>query len=433
MTLSIDWEVLIGGLDTNTDFTNRVTGIKIDQPLGFMQSASHRCVITLNNFDGALTPGAGGTYSSFAWFEQAIFVSCTVNSTDTAEVFHGIIDDFDLIDDGVSSFVTLTASDWLAIASRTYRTSSFTNTTNTYAWTEWALRIIDSFTLQNVPSGQTALPKLDQTLGISSGFLGVSDEVKAASTVDTGFKGEAGESISDVLIQRHQGGVPSTIWPTIINKWTISGNDYTRYNFAIVGNTLSRVDTDATVFEFTEGTPASGQLPITAMDRGYNVDQLINQVSITSLYTTNTSTSVSATSAGTIGIKSVFVSESSMKTDADTQAMADNVVARFSNVRFTPRRMIVDSAALTGTNSGSSDELADLLDVRRGLWQAATLEYTPTGASTATTDVCVISGRSISAVPGRTTITLELLPAVDYQSFVLDSTTLGVLNTNRLG
>jgi len=45
----------------------------------------------------------------------------------------------------------------------------------------------------------------------------------------------------------------------------------------------------------------------------------------------------------------------------------------------------------------------------------------------------VISGRTIKATPGNTTITLDLLPAQDYQSFVLDSSTLGVLDTNRLG
>jgi hypothetical protein len=99
MTLSIEWAVHIGDVATATDFSDRATGISIRQPLGFMQPASHQCVLTLNNFDGALTPGAGGTYSSINWFEQAIFVTCTVNGTDTAEVFHGIIDDFDLADD----------------------------------------------------------------------------------------------------------------------------------------------------------------------------------------------------------------------------------------------------------------------------------------------------------------------------------------------
>jgi hypothetical protein len=432
VTLTLEWTVKIGGLDTNTDFTNRVTGLSINQPLGFMQGASHKCAITLNNFDGALTPGAGGTYSSVAWFEQAIFITCTVNSTDTAEVFHGIIDDFDIQDDGVTSTVTISGSDWFSIGARGFRTTTFTNTTDTYDWTEWASRIIDSFTTQNVPAGTTSIPKLDQTRGLFSGFTGTVDYY-AASTVQTGFKGVAGDSIADVLMQRHQGGVPSVIWPTTIDKWTISGTDYARYRVGMIGDTLSRTDTDATVFTFTEGTPAAGELPITKIDRGFIVDRLINQASITSIYTTNTSTAVVSSSTSTSGIKSIWANESTMKTDADAQRMADNIVARFSNVHFQARRLVVDSAALASTNSGSSDELAELLDVRYGLWQACTVEYTPTGAGSATTDNCVIAGRRISAVPGRTTIDLELLPAADYQSFVLDSTVLGVLNQNRLG
>lgn len=432
MSLSLDWEVLIGGLDTNTDFTDRVAGLQITQPLGFMTTASHKCVITLNNFDGALTPGAGGTYSSVAWFEQAVFISCTINSTDTAQVFHGIIDDFDIQDDGISSTITLTASDWLSIGARGFRTTSFTNTTNTYDWTEWASRIIDSFTLQNVPSGTTSLPKLDQNRGLFSGFLGTVDYY-AASTIQTGFKGEAGDSLADVLIQRHQAGVPSVIWPTTIDKWTISGTGYARYRVGLVGDTLSRVDADAQTFVFVEGTPSAGELPITAIDRGFIVDDLINQASITSIYTTNTSTAVASSSTSTSGIKSIWANDSTIKTDAEAQSMADNVVARFSNIHFQARRLTVDSAALSATDSGSSDELAALLDVRYGLWQACTVEYTPTGAASATTDNCVIAGRRISAVPGRTTIELELKPAADYQSFVLDSDVLGVLDQNRLG
>ena len=128
----------------------------------------------------------------------------------------------------------------------------------------------------------------------------------------------------------------------------------------------------------------------------------------------------------------MFAADSSMLLDTDTQRMADNIVERFSNIHFQARKISVQSATLADTNSGSKEELAQLLDVRYGLWQNATITYTPTAGSQVT-DNCVIAGRSIQAVPGRTTITLDLLPAQDYQSFVLDSDTLGVLDTNRLG
>jgi len=423
VSLNLEWNVTIGGLDTNTDFTDRVAGINIKQPLGFMQPSAHLVTITLNNFDGALTPGAGGTYSSVAWFQQAVFISCTINTADTAEVFHGIIDDFDISDDGVTSMVTLTASDWLSIGARGLYGNDFTNSTS-YDWTEWANRIIDGFTFQGVSSGST-LPKLDQDMGVYRAWNG-DYSYYAAGTVTTGFKGEAGNSLGDVMIARHQAGVPSVIWPTTIDKWVILGNDFARYDAAIVGDTLSRTDANATTFVFTEGTPASGELPVNAIDRGYDIERVINQATIKSSFTTNTVEADNSTSISATGIKSLFASDSSMLLDTDTQRMADNIVERFSNIHFQARKISVQSATLADTNSGSKEELARLLDVRYGLWQNATVTYTPT-AGTQVTDNCVIAGRTIQAVPGRTTITLNLLPAEDYQSFVLDSNLLGVL------
>jgi hypothetical protein len=429
VSLDLEWNVTIGGLDTNTDFTDRVAGINIKQPLGFMQPSAHLVTITLNNFDGALTPGAGGTYSNVAWFEQAVFISCTINTTDTAQVFYGIIDDFDIVDDGVTSMVTLTASDWLSIGARGLYGNDFNNSLSR-DWTEWANLIIDSFTFQGVSSGRT-LPKLDQDVGFYGGIVDVG-RYYAAGTVTTGFKGEAGDSLADVMISRHQAGVPSVIWPTTIEKNTILSVDFAQYDAGIVGDTLSRTDADATTFVFTEGTPASGELPLNSIDRGYDIERVINQATITSSFTTNTVEANNSDSINKTGIKSLFAADSSMLSDTDTQRMADNIVKRFSNIYFQARKISIESATLIDTNSGSKEELAQLLDVRYGLWQNATVTYTPT-AGTQVTDNCVIAGRTIQAVPGRTTITLDLLPAQDYQSFVLDSDTLGVLDTNRLG
>ena len=60
------------------------------------------------------------------------------------------------------------------------------------------------------------------------------------------------------------------------------------------------------------------------------------------------------------------------------------------------------------------------------MWHPVQITYTPTGGSQTTAD-CVISGRTINATPKQTTIILDLLPAVDYQSFRLDSPIIGVL------
>jgi len=429
MSLDLAWTVKIGGIDTNTDFTDRVTGINIKQPLGFMQPAAQTVAITLNNFDGALTPGAGGTYSSVAWFEQAIFITCTINTTDTAQVFNGIIDDFDIRDDGVTSTVTIIGVDWLSVGARSFRTTTQFQPVSR-DWTENANRVIDSFTT-SVPSG-TALPDLDLTLGIFQAFFGAYPYY-AAGTVQTGIFYDAGQSLGDVLISRHQAGVPSIIWPTYIAKHTQSSVDYAMYYAGIIGDTLTRTDGDATTYVFTEGTPASNELPITAVDRGYDIDRVLNQASITSSNTTNQVTAANSTSISAIGVKSILAAESAMLTDTDTQRMADDIVTRFAGVNFGARKLRIDSATLADVTADSKEELAGLFDIGKGLWQQANVTYTPTGAGSSTTDNCVIAGRTIRATPGNTTITLDLLPAQDYQSFVLDSSTLGVLDTNRLG
>lgn len=431
MSLTLDWSVEIGGLDSATDFTDRVAGIAIKQPLGFMQQSSHQAVITLNNFDGALTPGNGGTYSNIEWFKQAVFIRCTVNSTDTAQVFHGLINDFDIRDDGVTSVVNLTVADWLSVGARGFVSNDYEDSTGAN-WTTYANIILAWFPLQSVPPNTTSLPKLDQQEGNHSARNG-DYTYYAASTVQSGISAEIGDSLSDLLISQNQAGVPSIIWPTYIDKWNVGGGTYwARYSTGVIGDTLTRTDTDAITYVFTEGTPATNQLPITAIDRGYDIERVLNQATITSLFTTNTVTAVESASTGTVGIKSLWANESAMVSDTDTQRMADNIVARFSNVHFQARKLSIDSATLTDTTATSKEELAALLDVGKGLWQTATVTYTPTGG-TQTTDDCVIAGRTINATPGRTTITLDLLPAVDYQSFTLDSSVLGVLNQNRLG
>lgn len=437
MSLDVAWTISIGTLALPTDFSDRCTGVLIKQPLGFMQPSAHSCSITLDNFDGALTPGAGGTYSAVNWFEQGIFITCTVNGTDTAQVFHGIVDDFDLVDDGVTSYVRIGGSDWLTILARTYTNQSLSSSVLPYIWHEriWATSV--DATRQFIAGPPNVLPKLGKDVGDNAfeipAYGARTANVYAPGTVYLGDYWNASAALQDIYIGNHQAGVPSVIWPTIIAPYTFTGVDYAMYEFVIVGDSLSRVDANATEFVFTEGTPAAGELPLGNLDRGFNIDNVYNDVKITSVFTTNTQKSEVVTSKRAIGARSLYASTSSMTDDADVQRMADNITSRFSNVHFMARTIKLDSAQFADTNSASKEELAQLLDVRYGLWQQATVTYTPTGAGSPTTDNCVISGRTIQATPGRTTITLDLLPAQDYQSFVLDSSTLGVLDTNRLG
>jgi len=64
--------------------------------------------------------------------------------------------------------------------------------------------------------------------------------------------------------------------------------------------------------------------------------------------------------------------------------------------------------------------------------QTVSVTYTPPGGASTTTTF-VVEGGSCSAVPGRTEFALYLSPTVVYDLFTLNSSTFGILNTNRLG
>jgi hypothetical protein len=61
------------------------------------------------------------------------------------------------------------------------------------------------------------------------------------------------------------------------------------------------------------------------------------------------------------------------------------------------------------------------------------LTYRVPGAVSDTTVLVIPEGYNLSATPSETTITAYLSPLTYYQFFTLNSTTLGILNTSRLG
>ena len=67
------------------------------------------------------------------------------------------------------------------------------------------------------------------------------------------------------------------------------------------------------------------------------------------------------------------------------------------------------------------------------LWQRAAITYRAPGMSSSVTDQVVIVGRKVMASPSDTRVELTLKSGQDNQSFELDSSTYGILDTNRLG
>ena len=438
MSVTLDWTVEIGGVDTSTDFTDRCQGFNISQRLQLSRITSHRAIITLDNQDGALTPGAGGTYDSVDWFAQAVFITCTVNGTNTARTFHGIIDDFDFFDDGTRSTVTITAVDWLTIGSRALSQSDVTIVSGS-SWPSLTNTIFIIFIMGNTSPTPAyyVLPKLDRTYGeVRAGATG-SDiggfPFLSLGTVDIRFDWKTGDSLGDILTNNVQPGVPSVIWPTFIESDTYRGTDVAFYRWCVAGDLLSRTDPNANTYTFVAQSPSAGELLIGDIDRGYNIDELVNQTELETIWSSHTASATDTTSTTTYGIRSYRANSTYMEADADLDKMASTIVNRFAEPRFTPRRLTFTNAHLASLPAGSSLQVAKLLDANQGLWQACTTEYTPTGTTTTVTDSSVISGRTIRVTPGSTSVVIDLLPSADYQTLTLDSTVLGVLDENRLG
>jgi len=114
-------------------------------------------------------------------------------------------------------------------------------------------------------------------------------------------------------------------------------------------------------------------------------------------------------------------------TEAQQQAQTDY----FANVLADDTQLYVDVRFNdVANNSTPYTTFLDAIGAMSG--QYAQLTYTPPGG-VATTSKFVIEGATMSAVPGRTEWNVSMSPTILYDLFTLDSSTWGILGTNRLG
>lgn len=96
----------------------------------------------------------------------------------------------------------------------------------------------------------------------------------------------------------------------------------------------------------------------------------------------------------------------------------------------TDYRYEVDISDITGNKANIRDFL-NIADI--ATYPTAVLKWLKPGDVSETTVNVVCEGFSFNAVPGQTTYTVFFSPLNNYQYFTLDSTTLGILDTSRLG
>lgn len=430
---AIQWSVKIGGVDTPTDFSSRTIGASIDQPLDLQRLSLHSATITLLNNDGELTPteaGGTGTYANVDWFAQALFIDATVSGT--VPVFHGLIDGFELQDDGVNSTVTITAVDGLTLAGRAPG--------GDWSWvpgdTSLDAAIVD--VLQALDNYGT-LPL--NVLGETSAFVdGV--ECTEGGVLLRLLEPQAEQTIADYIATNVMATNLSYAWATTLEKQTVGGIDYAVYNLRAVGDNLNRIDAQAHSFSFVDANEVQGSTDVvfSELQVGYLSDRLVNWVQLTSAISSNTRTYVNQASVSAYGATQYTANAVMARYDDDFPTAlgirsgmltaAETIANRLGSIRFTPLQMSINSKRLESTSSDS--EIETLLDVASGLWNRATITRTPTGGSKIS-DIHMISGRRLNITPEMFTLELSLVPAVDYQVFILDDSSFGVLDQNRLG
>jgi hypothetical protein len=421
MAITTAFTITIGNLSASYDITSQVQSFNVNTEISLAEIGSSKGSMLIKNFTGAFTPGGGGTYGSVDWFNQAVLINgtTTVGGVSTSfKLFHGIVDQFTLDDNGINSYVTISFIDALTAGGRSATVA--TNGVGGNASTN-----IEGFYENSTSSAPAQMPTLG---GTNTGYtvttkLLTNDYIVYSAT--DGIGNSLNSSIS--LIITPVG--PSMIVPTTI---TLTNPDF---GYELIDYTMTRNATNRTTLFFKEKTVSGTQLPFKTLVTGYDEDQLTNYVTTTSIQGSNTVTSFNATSTTKYGQRFrsyTQVGFTPFDNNVTQQNTNNSWINRFGVIEFVPMELTLTSKMV---QSQAADAAASywnkILDIESVMWQPCQLVYTPTGCAQQT-KMSVIASRRISATPSDCQVTLGLLPAYQYQSLVLDDTNLGILDSSRV-
>ena len=421
MAITTSWKVDIGTQAAPTDFTSRVMSMSISEQVDVNEIGRGQWVITLLNKDGALTPGGGGTYSSTDWFAQGVYVNAktSVGAGDTSiDVFDGVIVDFDLVDNGAYSTVTITALDGLTVAAKTVG-SSIANTSYNYKQLYDAL--VDRNGIVFPRLGGTNAEGIVTYEWSASGWsiLNASGATISPTTYADALKTYLIPTVSDVT------------WPTTISVAPFS--TITIYNIRSLGYDATRSSANRVTYTFDPAGSISGtDLPFDddGFQQAFHNDPLINQAQVKAVSTgatTQTSTNSTNTSYGNRTVQYLAVLTESDPKSLDQATILTN---RYGTSRFNPVT-IRTTASMVKARAADAAETTwrNLLGIATGIWQRTVITWQGSGASSQTA-YCVIKGRQINVTPQDTVVTLMLGNWADNHAFILDTDQLDV---DRLG
>jgi hypothetical protein len=411
-----------------TEITSFVQGFITTSKIEIGRPSTLNAVLTLDNDEGDFTPAEGGgtgTYASTNWLTVGIRITQQTNP-DTTLSFIGIITDFKIVDNGTNSTVQIIANDWLNVAA-----GEAANITESLTGTD-PTQIINDL-LNGIVGAGVVFPNFGQS---GASLTPVQSYAAAGVNWNVGRAAASSVTAIDYIVVDILAAIPAIMIPSSITTNTFPATAI-YFNYEYFTRSITRKTAERYEFDFSE-SPTGTTLPFVNIAPGFDFDGLTTIAEVQSGITGVTSQTSTSGTSSSYGTRSRYYSgtgnlyESDFDVYGGALQVAEFWTKRQADTRYVPRQLTTSVELIEDRNStAAATPTANLLSIK-GVWQPCAITYTPTAGSQVTAN-CVISGRTIQAVPGRTTITLDLLPAQDYQSFVLNSSTLGVLDTNRLG
>jgi hypothetical protein len=347
-----------------------------------------------------------------------INVLTDVGGAQTEEaVFHGVIVDFTLQDDGVFSTVTITALDGLTVAAKTV--GSVIQSTNAYNIVYSAL----------VDRNGIVFPRLGQSNaeGIVSYEYPYTQPQVGVGIFQTIRPTTYADALQTYLIP----SVNDVTWATNIT----SSASVTNYNIISLGQTTTRANSSPNrqTYEFAPaGSVVDSKLPF--LDDGFvqefNNDTLITQAQVAGSVTGATTQTATASTNPTYGNRTVQYTSTLTETDTVSLEVATRLVNRYSTSRFSPTQLRTSASLVESqAKNAAEDEWRYLLSIKYGLWQQLVVTWTGSGAASQTA-YCIVKGRTINVTPSDTIVTLQLGNWADNHGFILNTDRLDI---DRLG
>jgi hypothetical protein len=374
----------------------------------------------IKNFTGSFTPGGGGTYGNVDWFNQAVLINgtTTVGGVPTSfRLFHGIVDTFALDDNGINSYVTISFIDALTAGGR-----SATVNTSGVGIAVSAASTVEIFYENLSPANPAQMPTLG---GTSSGYTVTTKLLTDDFLVRNSASGIGNSLNSSIQLLITPVG-PAMMIPTTI---TLTNPDF---GYELVDYTMTRNAANRTTFLFKDKTISGTQLPIGDLVTGYDEDQLTNYVTFANADGSFSFTNFNETSTTKYGQRFRSYTQTAPNTTTQMNNTISSWTNRFGEITFAPEELTLSSKMVQSAAADAAEPFWNkILDIETAMWQPVQLTYTPTGCAQQT-KMSVIASRRISATPSDCQVTLGLLPAYQYQSFILNDTYLGILDSSRV-